>query len=74
MSNILATISETLPELKDPNTDSTILAREIETAVKILTTNCCSEDGLEDCTHVLVALSKAHLSLRIQALKQLLQG
>ena len=70
----LATISETLPELKDSNCDSSILGNEIETAVKILTTNCCSEEGLEECTHVLVALSKAHLSLRIQALRQLLEG
>lgn len=60
--------------LNDTNYDSTILKSEVEVAVEILTTNCCSEEGLEDCTDVLLALSRSHLSLRIQVLKQLLVG
>ena len=71
----LALIAGNVPVLTDNNYESNILCAEVSVAVDILTTaNFCSEEGLEDCTDILLALSRAQLSLRIQVLRELLNG
>ena len=63
-----------LPVLEDTDFESEILKDEVEHVVEILTSHLCSDEGLEDCTEVLIALSMCHLSLRIQVLRHLLKG
>ena len=63
-----------IPVLFDGDFESEILKDEVDLVVEILTSHLCSDEGLEDCTEVLIALSMAHLSLRIQVLRHLLKG
>ena len=63
-----------IPVLFDGDFESDILKDEVDLVVEILTSHLCSDEGLEDCTEVLIALSMSHLSLRIQVLRHLLKG
>ena len=63
-----------MPVLEDSDFESDILKEEVELVVEILTSHLCSDEGLEDCTDVLISLSISHLSLRIQVLRHLLKG
>ena len=73
-NELLASVASQLPVLEDTDFESEILKDEVEHVVEILTSHLCSDEGLEDCTEVLIALSMCHLSLRIQVLRHLLKG
>ena len=54
--------------------DEIILEPQLATAVEVLTSKSCSEEGLEDATNLLLQLSWANNITREAILQLLLQG
>lgn len=69
--SLIAIVTSDLPVITSDQ--GTILTSEISNLVTILG-RVNSEEGTADCTQILIALSKCHISFRIQVLDELLAG
>ena len=58
----------------DDSEDIAVLEPQLQLAVEVLTSKSCTEEGLEDATHLLLQLSRANGATRDSVLRLLLVG